>query len=53
MRPQVESHGGSAQAQKFDNLVAQVQAAKSDNEYGLLATAVLDQVDNLEKVFNK
>ena len=53
VRPEVESHGGSAQAQKFDNLVAQVQAAKSDNEYGLLATAVLDQVDNLEKVFNK
>ena len=53
VRPEVESHGGSAQAQKFDNLVAQVQAAKSDNEYSLLATAVLDQVDNLEKVFNK
>lgn len=53
VRSAVESHGGSAQAQQFDNLVARVQAAKSSKEYGSLATSVLNQVDNLEKVLAK
>lgn len=53
LRPAVESHGGSAQAQQFDHLVARVEAAKSSNEYGSLATPVLNQVDNLEKVFTQ
>ncbi len=53
LRPAVESHGGSAQAQQFDNLIARVEAAKSSNEYGSLGTPVLNQVDNLEKVFTQ
>lgn len=53
LRPAIESHGGSAQAQQFDNLVTRVEAAKSSNEYGSLATPVLNQVDNLEKVFTQ
>ncbi len=53
LRPAVESRGGSAVAQKFNNLVARVENAKSINEYGHLATPLLNQVDNLEKVFTK
>ncbi|MBV9386626.1 MAG: peptidoglycan-binding protein [Chroococcidiopsidaceae cyanobacterium CP_BM_ER_R8_30] len=51
VRPTVESRGGSAQAQKFNSLVAQVEAAKSSSQYNSLATPFLNQVDNLEKVF--
>lgn len=51
LRPAVESHGGSAEAKKFNNLVTSVEAAKSFNDYSHLATPVLEQVDNLEKVF--
>lgn len=53
VRPSIQAHSGSTQAQQFDSLVARVQAAKSPTEYGRLATPVLDQVDNLEKVFNR
>jgi len=53
VRPVVESRGGAAQAQQFDHLVARVEAAKSSNEYGSLSTPVLNQVDNLEKVFTQ
>ncbi len=53
VRPAVESHAGSAPAQQFDNLVARVEAAKSVNQYGSLGTPVLNQVDNLEKVFTQ
>jgi len=53
VRPAVESHGGSVEAQNFNNLVSRVEAAKSVNEYSSLATPVLNQVDNLEKVFTK
>jgi hypothetical protein len=45
------ARGGTAQVQKFDGLVASVEAAKSSKDYGRLATPVLDEVDNLEKVF--
>ena len=53
LRPVIESHGGSAEAQKFDHLVARVETAKSVNEYSSLATPLLNQVDNLEKVFKQ
>ncbi len=52
IRPMVESRGGSVEAQKFSNLVARVKVA-SPTEYSRLTTAVLDEVDNLEKVFEK
>ncbi|MBV8886372.1 MAG: hypothetical protein JO235_20590 [Chroococcidiopsidaceae cyanobacterium CP_BM_RX_35] len=53
VRPVVESHGGLAQAQKFDRLVVQVEAAKSLSQYSRLATPFLNQVDNLEQIFTK
>ncbi|MEA5554728.1 hypothetical protein VB713_27760 [Anabaena cylindrica UHCC 0172] len=51
VRPSILARGGTAQVQKFDGLVASVEAAKSSKDYGRLATPVLDEVDNLEKVF--
>jgi hypothetical protein len=51
VRPSVLARGGTTQVQKFDRLVASVEAAKSSKDYGRLATPVLDEVDNLEKVF--
>jgi hypothetical protein len=53
LRPQVESHGGTAVAKKFGDLVARVEAARTTDEYARLATPILDEVDNLEKVFQK
>lgn len=53
LRPQIESHNGAAEAKKFGDLVARVEAAKTPDEYARLAKPVLDEVDNLEKVFKK
>jgi hypothetical protein len=51
VRPAIESHKGAAEAKKFGDLVAKVEQAKTPDEYARLATPVLDEVDNLEKVF--
>jgi hypothetical protein len=51
VRPAIESHKGAAEAKKFGELVAKVERAKTPDEYARLATPVLDEVDNLEKVF--
>ncbi len=40
-----------AVAKKFEGLVAQVEAAKAPADYAKVAKPVLDEVDNLEKVF--
>jgi hypothetical protein len=53
LRPQVEAHGGGTVAKKFDNLVERAKGAKTPDEYSQLATPVLDEVDNIEKVFEK
>lgn len=50
LRPAVQARN-PGEAKTFDNIVAQVQAAKSPDQYGRLATPVLNAVDNLEKVF--
>ncbi len=52
VRPSIESHNGAAEAKKFDELVARVEKARTPEEYAQLATPVLDEVDNLEKVFH-
>lgn len=51
VRVQVVHNGGTAEAKEFDGLVAQLQQANTPNQYGKLATPILDQVDYLEKVF--
>lgn len=52
VRPAIESHKGAAESKRFDDLVAKVELAKTPEEYARLATPVLDEVDNLEKVFH-
>jgi hypothetical protein len=49
----VKEHGGSEQAKKFDGLVKKLKKAKSPKQYAAVATPILDEVDNLEKVFTK
>jgi hypothetical protein len=52
LRPMVESRN-AAEAKTFDSLMARVTAARSPDQFGQLAAAVLAEVDNLEKVFQK
>lgn len=51
VRSQVVRNGGTAEAKEFDGLVAQLQRANTPDQYGKLATPILDQVDYLEGVF--
>lgn len=53
VRPTVEAHGGSAVARTFGDIVTKLDRASTPAEYGKVATPILDQVDNLEKVFTK
>jgi hypothetical protein len=53
LHPTVKTRGGEAEAKKFEALMIQVAAAKTIEDYGRLATPILDEVDNLEKVFKK
>lgn len=52
LRPSIESRN-AAEAKKFGDLIAQVEAAKTDSDYARLAKPLLDEVDNLEKVLLK
>lgn len=52
-RPQLLAKGGAVEAARFDSLVTKVGIAKTRAEYVTLSTSVLDQVDNLEKVFTR
>lgn len=52
LRPSIESHN-AAEAKKFGSLVTQLDAAKTASDYARLAKPILDEVDNLEKVFLK
>jgi hypothetical protein len=50
VRPLIEAKN-SGVAKKFEALVKQVEAAKAPADYEKVAKPVLDEVDNLEKVF--
>ena len=52
LRPSIQARR-AAQASKFEALVAQVEAAKTPAKYAQLAKSVLDEVDNLERLFQK
>jgi uncharacterized protein YcbX len=43
--------GNATEARKFDALVARVAAAKTPADYARVATPVLNEVDNLEKLY--
>ncbi len=49
----VEAKGASKVAAKFESLVAQTEKAVSVADYAKVATPILDEVDNLENVFEK
>ena len=51
LRPSVEAHKAT-EAKKFDALVARVESAKTSADYARVATPVLNEVDNLEKLFH-
>ena len=53
LRPTIVARGGATEAKKFDQLMAQVQAAQSPVDFGRVAAPVLDEVDKLEKLFTK
>jgi hypothetical protein len=50
LRPSVQSRRAT-EASRFEALVSQVEAATAPAEYARLATSLLDEVDNLEKVY--
>ncbi len=51
LEPEVKMHNGTAQAQKFGKLITETDRARSVAQYQKLARPILDEVDNLEKVF--
>ena len=51
LEPEVKSHNGVAEAQKFGSLITQTDRAQSVAQYQRLAGQILDEVDRLEKVF--
>ncbi len=51
VKPKVEAKGGTKEVQNFEALVAKVVAANNVSDYAKVATPILDEVDNLEKVF--
>ena len=51
LRPTIETHSAT-EAKKFDALVVRVESAKTPADYARAATPVLNEVDNLEKLFH-
>ena len=51
LRPTIAAKS-AAEPKKFDALVAQVESAKTSADYARAATPVLNEVDNLEKLFH-
>src|ERR1700687_1677841 len=51
LRPSVAAHKAT-EAKNFDALVAQVESAGTSADYARAATPVLNEVDNLEKLFH-
>jgi hypothetical protein len=50
LRPSIQTHSAT-EAKKFDALVARVESAKTPADYARVATPLLNEVDNLEKLF--
>jgi len=50
LRPTIAAKSAT-EAKKFEALVAQVESAKTPANYDRVATPVLNEVDNLEKLF--
>lgn len=52
VKAKIEAKGGKKEVIAFENLVVKTDSAKTPADYAKLATPILDEVDNLEKVFN-
>jgi hypothetical protein len=50
LRPSIETRSAT-EAKKFDGLIVRVESARTPADYARIATPVLDEVDNLEKLF--
>jgi hypothetical protein len=53
LMPTLIAEGGSKEIKKFGEIMKHLEMAKTPEEYGRLATSVLDEVDNLERVFTQ
>jgi hypothetical protein len=53
LQPAVKTKGGNAEAKRFNDLMGKVASAKAVDDYARITTPILDEVDNLEKVFKK
>jgi hypothetical protein len=53
LRPAVEAHGGQRVAMNFARIVNRLESAKTPAEYQTAATAELDEVDKLERIFER
>lgn len=53
VRPIVEEQGGEAQSKQFEKVLRQLEQAKTKDEYEKLTKDILEEVDNVEKVFSK
>jgi uncharacterized membrane-anchored protein YhcB (DUF1043 family) len=51
LRASIETHSAT-EAKTFDALVKRVESAKTSADYARVATPVLNEVDNLEKLFH-
>lgn len=52
VKAKIEAKGGKKEAAAFEDIVVKTDAAKTPADYAKLATPILDEVDNLEKIFN-
>jgi len=53
LMPALIAGGGSKDVKKFGEIMKHLEMAKTPEEYGRLANSVLEEVDNLEKVFTQ
>lgn len=51
VKPKIEAKGATKVAAKFESLVVKAEKAGSIEDYAKVALPILDEVDNLEKVF--
>lgn len=51
LRPQVVARGGAGVAARFDVLVRSAESVSGVDAFARLAAPILDEVDNLERVF--
>lgn len=51
--PLVTANGGIKEVKRFAEIMKHLESAKNADEYGRLASSVVDEVDTIEKIFKK